>query len=259
MSAPFDQRLHNDHNPNQDFPEAIDSERSPQLDKVICRCRCGCTCSSSRGDIDAESGGGGGQHLQVLRHAITDFDITSDGGHAQIDGEHSVEVGDLGVISVRVIMDALAKHSRCACHIGVLPPAEDCRFPPCLYPSASGVFSSDSMAVECGAGGSDITGGGSTAALSSRSGSGSVRSGTFRSFSPCAFAFLGEHFEGQGSSPIAPVPLHHHFTATPVWLTHEREFSFTMEIGVASELLHLPELSLGDSASSLDHSEYDMW
>jgi hypothetical protein len=236
---------HNGPEYNPEVPQMIDSERSPQLDKVICRCRCGCACSSSRGGAEIESDGGGCAVQGAPGFDSAASDTASDDGRS-VNGdegahaEHEVEVGDLGMVKIKTIMTALARHRRCTCHPRGpgMPYADDDACFGIDSMTSLGFFPTDSMIAEHGSDLSRVTSMGSMSVHS-----GSTRSMDSSGFMPC----VGEHLE---------MPAYH-FTATPILLT--QEISFPLNVNAGLHYMRYPmDLSMSDSASTV-HSEYDMW
>ncbi|KAK4545675.1 hypothetical protein LTR36_002628 [Oleoguttula mirabilis] len=232
--------------------------RPPQLNEVVCRCRIGCACAASRDG--GEGGVDGGGHLAGVSLALPPSagDDGSDDG-ASVNGdegpaEHKIEVGDFGLVSLKAIHQALAKHQRCTCHRGILPETDDYPFSALNSPAASGILLGDSMTAQLSGDERNMS---SSLALSTRSG-GSSQNGAIGRFSPSAFlGLMGEHFDFE--VPHANTPPLSYFHSTPIWLGHERGYCFNMDIGVSYGMLYPPELSIGDSAALVDHSEYDMW
>lgn len=239
---------HIENDPSPDIPAEVDSERSPQLDLVVCRCRCGCTCASSRGEGENNDDGGGATTVRLPIAAAVNDAASEDGDSIKGEegvAEHMVEIGDMGMISFRAIHVALARHERCTCHVGMLPDTDD--YPWTGYNSlaASGRLSNSSMRAQAS---------GDERSMSSLSLPRSAYSAATRSTTSSGFVrSVGGHFDHETAQP----PLRTYFTNSPMFLNHEREFCLNMEIGIE---YYAPELSIGESASmSSGHMEYDMW
>lgn len=166
--------------------------------------------------------------------------------------EHKIEVGDFGFYTVQTIQLALTKHQRCTCRCGILPDIEEYPFSALNSPSASGILSGDSMIVELSGGELSMS-----SSLVQSTGSGSYQSSASGRLSPNDYLDqMGEHFTFEAPHVHTPPPSL--FNGPPIWLGHERGYCFNMSIGNVQALHYPPELSMGDSASSTDHSEYGM-
>ncbi|KAK0966095.1 hypothetical protein LTR91_017712 [Friedmanniomyces endolithicus] len=137
--------------PTVDSSVDVDSERSPQLNKVICRCRCGCACASSRDGNDMNCDGGG-QSMDTARYmsCTTDNTESDDGGSDEDAKDDVVEIGDFGLVSIRAIHMALAKQNRCTCHGSVLSESEVYTFSTRSPLDGSGFLPDNSLIVEVG-------------------------------------------------------------------------------------------------------------
>lgn len=71
-------------------------------------------------------------------------DDGKDSMHGVVGDEHAISVGDLGMVSIKDVFAALARHKRCTCHDGVLP--SDYSYP--LSPHISSSSTSDSMHID---------------------------------------------------------------------------------------------------------------
>ena len=240
MTSEEHNNFHAEDCPPIEPPPAVDSERSPQLDKVICHCRRGCACASSRdsGDSDANSGGGVRTPGLVFRDGSTD--TNSEDGHSE-HGEEGVEdrqidVGDMGMVSERETQGQLDRRRRlCICNMRMwLAEDEGHPFNGYLSMNASGFLSDISRDVGPGSIDRSI----STASLTQ-----SAMSGSSGRRSPGILtSFAGVQFE-QRHVPTIP----YYFLQGPIPLTPE-QFGFQYSL----------ELDFSDAASS-DHSEYDIW
>lgn len=248
MAFNHDNEMPSNNDMSPDKPGTVDSERSPQLNKVVCRCRCGCACASSRGGENGDSGGGG-QAFELPNFALPESadDNVSEDGSSSVNGEegvdHEVEVGDLGLVSMRTIFDALAKHRRCTCHGGVLPDSEDYPFTAFNSPAVSGMSPTDSMIVQLGGNDRSMS---SLSLLSARSGS--TQSSARAMGSP---GFLVGHTGGQFDHLELAHSVSPHFVRTPLLLTQEDTL-----FGMAHDVHYPTELSIGDGESR-GHIEYD--
>lgn len=132
---------------NQYIPPAVDSERSPQLNKTVCRSHCGCACASSRGDGEGQSGDDGGREEHAGDTESDDLTVNGDEGV-----NNEIEVGDMGRHKTDVIDATLSKHNRRTCHScrRGLPYGENYLFGGYDSLASSGFLSISSMHVECG-------------------------------------------------------------------------------------------------------------
>ncbi|KAK1075826.1 hypothetical protein LTR74_000234 [Friedmanniomyces endolithicus] len=223
----------------------VDSERSPQLNKVICRCRCGCACASSRDGNDMNCDGGG-QRMDTARYMCCTTDSTeSDDGVSEEDPkDYKIEVGDFGFVSVKAIHLALAKQSRCTCHCSVLSESEVFTFSNRSPLDGSGFLSDDSLIVEAG----------SNSEHSTTMSTSSLGIAAYNTSPGDIVGFMGGQFELLLPRPVSQ----DFFMRTPLLLGHEPQSCSNIQLG--SECHHyFPEgFSIGDSASS-GHTEYDMW
>jgi len=185
---------HNWNDNDMDMPTASDSDRLTQRDRITscsrCTCGCGCECVFDRNkgdlllDLRGETVSG-----QLAGFAGMEKDGAED--NPSVDGdqgvaERMIQVGDFGLVSLRDIHMALARHQRCTCHSDVSSDGDDC-------PSStgSGYMSQNSMIVRLGSG-SDLS------RVSSISHIASSYSGSMRSLSSTALGFVGANFEIDG-------------------------------------------------------------
>ena len=236
---------HAEHEPSPQIPPAVDSDRSPQLNKVVCRCRSGCACASSRGDGVSDSDGGGFATSQDMRLPIAAIDDDAGSVHGDEGvADHSIKVGVHGMIKIKTIHVALARHEQCTCHPrghtspatfidGVDTTEEDYLVASSAYASLGG----EKRYLSPRAGYSR-----SPASPSATSGNLVVGAGGMfeqdESIDPSASLFLGQ----------------------PLWLGHGRGGDASLDFGDVQRLgFRYPQsLSMGSVISS-DHSEYDMW
>ncbi|KAK5127194.1 hypothetical protein LTR85_008556 [Meristemomyces frigidus] len=257
MSSPDPNDMHYENNESPDVPATVD-RRPPQLNSVVSRCRIGCACAASRGGGEGGSDGGGLVAGICSMHSTSaDDDDRSDFG-GSVNGDegaagHKIEVGDFGLVGLKEIYTALARHQRCTCHGGVLPDETDYPFTGLNTPEGSGFLPGSSMIVELSGDERSM----SSVSLPLSGYSESSQGGGFGRFSPDAFVgFMGGHFSGELSR--APTPPPTLFTAPPMWLGHERRYCFNTEVGTSNAMHYLPELSIGDSAGSTDGSGSDI-
>ncbi|KAK3115719.1 hypothetical protein LTR53_004640 [Teratosphaeriaceae sp. CCFEE 6253] len=238
--------------PQLDRPVDIDSERCPQLNTLLCRSRrCGCACASSRNSIPTACSGGV-QIVEAILATLARLSNIESDDRTAINGEEGldarkIEIGDLGMASIRDIAAALAKHIRCTCPCGAPSDFED--FPLTGYNTpldVSGFLSHGSMIVECDEG--ESTMGGSSLASST------IDIGN-RSTSPSELmGLIGAQFGIQVTQPNT----RNLFAHTPILHGHEAEYYASMNIGIGHRMRDSVDLSIGDNASS-GHSAYDMW
>ncbi|KAF2769536.1 hypothetical protein EJ03DRAFT_336209 [Teratosphaeria nubilosa] len=203
-----------------DMPVNVDSERSPQLDLVVCRSRCGCACASSRGDGGSafDGSGGSGSMVEEAMASLTasgaspDYEEFVDGDEGARNEE--IEVGDLGVFNRHFVIAALMKHARCKCHN-----QEQSTYGLDSITS-SGYLSNESMAVHQGSEVSRVT----SQAMSISSGSPQSASTSSLSSSG-VLGFAGGQFDD------TDVFAHPYFVvAAPLQMSNDNPFAAAMEM-----------------------------
>nr|POF26219.1 hypothetical protein CFP56_22367 [Quercus suber] len=236
--------LHQDLDFKVEVPEAVDSDRSPQLDKVKSRDRCGCACTSSRGasQIDSDDGGGSmvvlpDDNMTLPNAFVAEVDNTSEDGSSICGDEgleqHSIEVDNHGMVRLLDIHIALARHSRCTCHSSIMGSEHH-------HGSTS-----ESMIVEVSSD-SDMR----------RSLLSSLSSRSLLSRSTSTSALVAHVGSGDGQHLQLPLPALHNYVGQPIWLGHELDQCSNMIIG---GLRYPVELSISGESVGSDFSEYDIW
>jgi len=245
MASHNDQdHIHDKDYPSMEAPIAVDSERSPQLNKIIARGRQGCACAASRGGRQVPVDGG----TQIVR-ADTASVAESDNG-SSVNGEeglddHKVEVGDFGYVSVRVIYAALAKRLHCGCNC---VRKDDYPFTASNSPAASGYPSGSSLIVEHDSGDEDSMNMSISSLAPSADGTGTR--GT-------SLGGLVRHMGGPFEFDIVHTIPANNFIRTPIILGHEAQYCLNMDIGMGYRLFYPDHLSIVEGSSS-GHSEYNM-
>ncbi|KAK4634454.1 hypothetical protein CLAFUW4_00196 [Fulvia fulva] len=144
-----DDQEHHDQTMNQTATDS-DPTRPPQLNlgNTGCHCNCGCLCSSTDDDGDG--------HNQGVQSAIDSICSGHEGSHyaaselgddhinGQEGDEHMIEAGDLGPVSCRTIIRALARQRRCTCRGNNI---EQDAYTAYHTPMDSGMMSPNSMLV----------------------------------------------------------------------------------------------------------------
>ncbi len=245
MTSVYHDPMYVEDSPTVDSSVDVDSERSPQLNKVICRCRCGCACASSR-DGNEMNCDDAGQTTDTARYmSCTTESTESDDGLSEGDPkDYKIEVGDFGFVSVKAIHMALARHSRCTCHGSVYSESEVFTFSNRSPLDGSDFLSDDSLIVEAG----------SNSEHSTTMSTSSLGIAAYNTNPGDIVGFMGGQFELLLPHPVSQDV----FMRTPLLLGHEPQSCSNIQLG--SECHHyFPEgFSIGDSASS-GHTEYDMW
>ena len=160
-NTPFE-NLHTDHDMGEhqpDIPPRRLSNQPPNLNLAV-RGHGG----SPDGGQNIGEGDEGGSESDGDSHmqdgSVMDYDLVDDESldeNRSVNGDegledHLIEVGDLGMIPIRTVMISLARHRRCTCHAGVIPPADDYPFSVIASPTDSGIISPSysSLIVERG-------------------------------------------------------------------------------------------------------------
>ncbi|KAK0896570.1 hypothetical protein LTR57_022496 [Friedmanniomyces endolithicus] len=218
MTSVYHDPMYVEDSPTVDSSVDVDSERSPQLNKVICRCRCGCACASSRDGNDMNCDGGG-QSMDTARYmsCTTDNTESDDGGSDEDAKDDVVEIGDFGLVSIRAIHMALAKQNRCTCHGSVLSESEVYTFSTRSPLDGSGFLPDNSLIVEVG----------SNSEHSTTMSTSSLGFAAYNSSPGDIVGFMGGQFELLLPHPV-PQDL---FVRTPLLHGHEPESCSKIQSG----------------------------
>ena len=225
--------------PLQDPPAAVDGNRPPQLNTVICRCRTGCACACSRAGNDADSEGGGNcEAMDQSYPGLTTCGSSTTDDTDSVDGEEGadleVEIGALGKVKVKTIVRALLEQGRNMCRR-------------CGRRIASSGVSSmdtsgylehdDSVVVNLSQRQRTLSSSNSTVSSISVIGGRNMSGSDY-------LPEMGVHFETETQQPISQSHLHH-FTRTPMPLAHQPIYCFNMAIGPRPRYPYATELSIG--------------
>lgn len=165
--------------------------------------------------------------------------------------ERMLDVGDLGVVSERVVMRDLERHNRLI-RIGILPSEDEYEYMEVNTPAGSGPLS-ESMMVEHPSGGESAI---SSIVVSSSSSSG------FLFARPSPESQLRDVGTCMPPAPTPPMPASY-FNGSPLCLTYERGYclggtDISGGMRGPSTPRYVPELNLDEIVESL-RPEHDLW
>ena len=199
-------------NHQSEIPPTPNSTQPPNLNPTVRGHGCGCECTQNIGEGDsASSSSNDGRtscHQTADSEEESDFDdnMLVDDDHS-INGdegpeEHLIEVGDLGMLPVRMIRSSLARHRRCTCLWGLDDGQDDYPNSNFASPADSGILPSlGSMVVEVGS--AELSMSSSEISLSTRNASSSA-----------LLAHMVGAFGDERACFPAPGSL---FTQSPIW------------------------------------------